>query len=556
MTRFSPKLFFSTVLATGVLATGLTFTSANAGFEWRGPMAPPPPPATQPPALPPSATAAPAATDGLEPVIMWDGSTAAAPENMPSVKPDSVEAAPVTQAAATPTAETPAPEGDALNGFGSDLPLVIALRQVAPVDYQISFAEGVDPGVHVSWTGGKTWELVLGDMLKPVDLAWRLHGKTVVVGHFNDEQETAAPAQSTEPADKPVVADTLPPQNTAPAIDKSAMTDTVPAISDEASKNDIAWNAPQESAPAPAAADTAPADDRVLLGSATSDGVTTTTQDEPVQLHRTKPSLMQRLGFAENDETPVAAEKTVPAVETAPVAETVKAEEANKPAAPETAPTETAAAPASAPDAEMEQIARMEQIEKQVTLPAPAPKEAAPAAAQAPVSLLGHKPNDIIPAVETQDSAPAALVVPADNTLPPPVAPVAMTTDVTPPAPAPTAEIAASPAPAAIPATQEVAPVPLAIPAAAPASPWHAAKGQSLRAALEDWSKTAGVELYWSIDYDYNLAKDVDLGGSYDEAVGKVLDSFARVRPQPYGQLHRTQDGGRVLVIKSYDVSG
>jgi hypothetical protein len=85
--------------------------------------------------------------------------------------------------------------------------------------------------------------------------------------------------------------------------------------------------------------------------------------------------------------------------------------------------------------------------------------------------------------------------------------------------------------------------------------PWTGAKGATLRDTLKNWSAAADVELYWSIDYDYKLRGDINYAGSYDEAVGKLLDQFAAVRPQPYGQLHQSKDGPRVLVVKSYDLT-
>lgn len=86
-------------------------------------------------------------------------------------------------------------------------------------------------------------------------------------------------------------------------------------------------------------------------------------------------------------------------------------------------------------------------------------------------------------------------------------------------------------------------------------SPWSAARGETLRDVLKKWSDAAGVELYWSIDYDYRVTQDVNVAGTYDEAVGRVLDMFSASRPQPFGQLHQGGDGPRVLVVKSYDLA-
>ena len=81
---------------------------------------------------------------------------------------------------------------------------------------------------------------------------------------------------------------------------------------------------------------------------------------------------------------------------------------------------------------------------------------------------------------------------------------------------------------------------------------WHAEKGQTLKAILDDWSKIAHVQLYWSTDYDYKLNTDVAFGGSYEDAVGKLLNQFSAVKPQPYGQLHRNPETGNILVVNTY----
>lgn len=66
-------------------------------------------------------------------------------------------------------------------GFGRDLPLALALSQVIPPQYALSFNTGVDAGSNVSWEGGKPWNQVLSDMLSPLGLKANINGKTVLI---------------------------------------------------------------------------------------------------------------------------------------------------------------------------------------------------------------------------------------------------------------------------------------------------------------------------------------------------------------------------------------
>lgn len=56
---------------------------------------------------------------------------------------------------------------ETVEGFGRDLPLSLALRQIAPPEYSFRF-DGVDPQETVSWEGGKPWNEVVMDMLDPI----------------------------------------------------------------------------------------------------------------------------------------------------------------------------------------------------------------------------------------------------------------------------------------------------------------------------------------------------------------------------------------------------
>lgn len=66
-------------------------------------------------------------------------------------------------------------------GFGRDLPLALALSQVIPSEFSPSYAEGVDTGVSVSWEGGKPWNEVLNEMLRPANLTASVNGNVVTI---------------------------------------------------------------------------------------------------------------------------------------------------------------------------------------------------------------------------------------------------------------------------------------------------------------------------------------------------------------------------------------
>jgi hypothetical protein len=223
---------------------------------------------------------------------------------------------------------------------------------------------------------------------------------------------------------------------------------------------------------------------------------------------------------------------------------------------------------------------------EEIPAPAPAAAEAAPQeAAPAPVkkeetvTIHRQKPTSLLDNFMSKDSdktpqnktaGPKAAPAPAPEK---PVtaetseeaqavgeikAPVAAAPAPAEQTPAPTLKSGPEEAKSAPEAAESVAEVPSPVAAetaAVPSAAWHAQKGQTLRSILNDWSQTAHVDLYWSIDYDYRLPGDVTYDGNYDSAVGKLFDQFASAKPQPYGHLHRSPDGQPVLVVSSYDLS-
>ncbi|MCF8495951.1 MAG: toxin co-regulated pilus biosynthesis Q family protein [Alphaproteobacteria bacterium] len=82
-------------------------------------------------------------------------------------------ASPRQAAAGTSTTFTP------VEGFGSDIPLALALSNVVPSHYSFAFGKDVNPGYRVSWTGGKPWNEIVADMVAPLNLTSSIQGQTV-----------------------------------------------------------------------------------------------------------------------------------------------------------------------------------------------------------------------------------------------------------------------------------------------------------------------------------------------------------------------------------------
>lgn len=73
------------------------------------------------------------------------------------------------------------PVGANVEGFGKDIPLAVAMRQVVPPAYSLSFAPGLDQGKPVSWNGGRPWTDVVNDMLNNRKLHANLNGNTILI---------------------------------------------------------------------------------------------------------------------------------------------------------------------------------------------------------------------------------------------------------------------------------------------------------------------------------------------------------------------------------------
>ena len=55
-------------------------------------------------------------------------------------------------------------------GFGSNVPLAFACRQIVPRAVKVTYGPGADGAALVSWKGGDTWNHVLRDAVQPLGL--------------------------------------------------------------------------------------------------------------------------------------------------------------------------------------------------------------------------------------------------------------------------------------------------------------------------------------------------------------------------------------------------
>jgi hypothetical protein len=73
-------------------------------------------------------------------------------------------------------------EADAIaTGFGAQVPLAFAIRQMAPDGYEIILEPPANPDSPVDWRGGKPWTQALAAAVQPLGLAVSVHDKSITI---------------------------------------------------------------------------------------------------------------------------------------------------------------------------------------------------------------------------------------------------------------------------------------------------------------------------------------------------------------------------------------
>ncbi|MFA7276860.1 MAG: TcpQ domain-containing protein [Pseudobdellovibrionaceae bacterium] len=98
------------------------------------------------------------------------------------------------QKAPTPQQE-PAGAANVISGFGSDIPLALALRDIVPPSYPYAFEKSEYAGVRISWNGGLPWIKVLENSLTPVGLKATLNSDTLYISAKTDPEQEPVPIE-------------------------------------------------------------------------------------------------------------------------------------------------------------------------------------------------------------------------------------------------------------------------------------------------------------------------------------------------------------------------
>lgn len=69
------------------------------------------------------------------------------------------------------------------HGFGNEVPLSFATRQIVPPAYRVVFRSDVDQDLRVTWSGGKPWNQALAAALQSHGLRMALSGRILTIGH-------------------------------------------------------------------------------------------------------------------------------------------------------------------------------------------------------------------------------------------------------------------------------------------------------------------------------------------------------------------------------------
>lgn len=87
-----------------------------------------------------------------------------------------------------------------IEGFGRDIPLSLAVKQIAPAGAKVSFGNGVDVRERVTWEGGDDWHRVLDAVATSRGYVVTYAGRSVRITRQGDPNPPIEPARAVQQA--------------------------------------------------------------------------------------------------------------------------------------------------------------------------------------------------------------------------------------------------------------------------------------------------------------------------------------------------------------------
>lgn len=185
MTLLNRKLAMAGCFSALLTGAAVSAPKAYAGFEWT------PAPVVKPDDGP-VVSAVPVPDVAAQPPM--DGGFV--PADRPAIDAVPLPPPPIAALKTSPP-QTEARDYAVAEGFGRDIPLALVMQQVVPPGYAYSFDTGINPGLRVSWNGGKPWNEVLQEAVSPFHIGVTVVDMTVWLRPAADESAVAPPAELT-----------------------------------------------------------------------------------------------------------------------------------------------------------------------------------------------------------------------------------------------------------------------------------------------------------------------------------------------------------------------
>ena len=103
-------------------------------------------------------------------VVAGSGPPAPAAQIAPAANSASSDAAQPSNAAENDRTDAAEPRFKVAEGFGDQVPLRFAIRQIVPPAVKVTYGPGASPDALVDWKGGQGWNRVLSRAVHPLGL--------------------------------------------------------------------------------------------------------------------------------------------------------------------------------------------------------------------------------------------------------------------------------------------------------------------------------------------------------------------------------------------------